>query len=221
MGKRKYRKRSKSKSNIENMVLAVIIIYGLYKVILLKAQEISVKVSNKIENISPLDWLLIIVFITLVIVLIYVFRENINLNKNRALQQEAKYRISKKSEYEKLIKMRPAEFEKFVADLFTALGYEAELTPLTGDGGKDIILRKNNTMAIVECKRYNEKNKVSRPDIQKFHSALIDTNANEGFFVTTSYFTEPAMKYTVDKPIKLININRLMEMIEDVKRIAS
>jgi HJR/Mrr/RecB family endonuclease len=221
LGKRKYRKVSKSKSNIENMVFAVIIIYGLYKVILLKAQEISVKVSNKIENISPLEWILIIVFITLLIVLIYVFSENINLNKKRAIQEEAKYRIFKKNEYEKLINMRPAEFEKFVADLFTALGYEAELTPLTGDGGKDIILRKNNTLAIVECKRYNENNKVSRPDIQKFHSALIDTNANEGFFITTSYFTEPAMKYTVDKPIKLININRLMEMIEDVKRIPS
>ncbi|MGM0852604.1 MAG: restriction endonuclease [Bacillota bacterium] len=221
MGKRKYRKVSKSRSNIENMVFAVIIIYGLYKVILLKAQEVSVKVLNKIENISPLEWILIIVFITLLIVLIYVFSENINLNKKRALQEEAKYRISKKNEYEKLINMRPAEFEEYVADLFTALGYQAELTPLTGDGGKDIILRKNNTLAIVECKRYNENNKVSRPDIQKFHSALIDTNANEGLFVTTSYFTEPAMKYTVDKPIKLININRLMEMIEDVKHIAS
>lgn len=203
------------------MVFAVIIIYGLYKVILLKAQEISIKVSNKIENISSLEWILIIVFLTLLIVLIYVFIGNINYNKKRAVQEEAKYRISKKNEYEKLMNMRPAEFEKYVADLFTAIGYEAELTPLTGDGGKDIILRKNNTLAIVECKRYNEKNKVSRPDIQKFHSALIDTNANEGFFVTTSYFTEPAMMYTVDKPIKLININRLMEMIEDVKPNAS
>jgi HJR/Mrr/RecB family endonuclease len=203
------------------MVFAVIIIYGLYKVILLKAQEISIKVSNKIENISSLEWILILVFLTLLIVLIYVFIGNINYNKKRTVQEEAKYRISKKNEYEKLMNMRPAEFEKYVADLFTAIGYQAELTPLTGDGGKDIILRKNNTLAIVECKRYNEKNKVSRPDIQKFHSALIDTNANEGFFVTTSYFTEPAMMYTLDKPIKLININRLMEMIEDVKRIAS
>ncbi|MFI8577548.1 restriction endonuclease [Rossellomorea aquimaris] len=221
MGKRKSRRVSKSKSNIENMVIAVIIIYGLYKVILIKAQEVFVRISSKIENITPTEWLLFIVFLTLIIVLLYVSINNINVNKKRTLQEEAKYRIIKKNEYEKLLRMNPTEFERYVADLFTALGYKAELTPVTGDGGKDIILRKNNMVAIVECKRYNEKNKVSRPDIQKFHSALLDTNAIEGFFVTTSYFTEPAMKYTVDKPIKLININRLMEMIEDVKRIPS
>jgi HJR/Mrr/RecB family endonuclease len=220
LGKRKLRRVTKSKNNIENIVIAGIIIFGLYKVFLLKAQEFFVEISNNIENITPIEWILIIVFITLIIVLIYVFIDNNKVNKKRTMQEEAKYRISKKNEYEKLLCMRPTEFEKYVADLFTALGYEAELTPVTGDGGKDIILRRNNKLSIVECKRYNGK-KVSRPDIQKFHSAIIDTNANEGFFVTTSFFSDPAMNYTVDKPIKLININRLMEMIEDVKRIPS
>jgi HJR/Mrr/RecB family endonuclease len=210
----------KSKSNIENIVIVAIVIFGLYKIILLKVQEFFVEISSIIETITPIEWILIIVFITLIIVLIYIFIVNNEVNKKKTLQEEAIYRISKKNEYEKLVCMRPMEFEKYVADLFTALGYEAELTPVTGDGGKDIILRKNNKLSIVEYKRYNGK-KVSRPDIQKFHSAIIDTNANEGFFVTTSYFSEPAMKYTMDKPIKLININRLMEMIEDVERISS
>ena len=113
--------------------------------------------------------------------------------------------------------MDPYDFEKYVDDLFMIRGYEVELTPRTGDGGKDIILNKDGVIRLVECKRYNENHKVSRPAIQKFHSALIDMNAKEGFFVTTSYFTQPAMDYTLNKPIRLIAIPLLIEMIEDTK----
>jgi|GEM_PF-5807778 len=74
-----------------------------------------------------MEWRLIIVFITVLVVLFYIYIDNINLNKKRILQEEIKYRISKKNEYEKLLNMKPAEFEKYVADLFTALGYEANL----------------------------------------------------------------------------------------------
>jgi len=45
----------------------------------------------------------------------------------------------------------------------------------------------------VECKRYTSP-KVGRPDIQKFHSTMIDLNAVEGFYITTGKFTKQALK---------------------------
>jgi len=67
----------------------------------------------------------------------------------------------------------------------------------------------------VECKRHNEKNKIGRPEIQKFHSAILDMNAKEGYFVTSSYFTSTAVEYCLDKPIRLIDLPRLLELMDE------
>jgi restriction endonuclease Mrr len=58
---------------------------------------------------------------------------------------------------------------------------------------------------------------VSRPEIQKFHSAIIDMNAKEGYFVTTDYFSGPASNYVLDKTIRLVDLPRLLDLIEEVK----
>jgi restriction endonuclease Mrr len=142
---------------------------------------------------------------------------NRNVKNEKIKQEQARYRVMRNAEYQRLVTMSPSDFEKYVADLFTLMGYETETTPITGDGGKDIILRNGQEISLVECKRYNENNKVSRPEIQKFHSALVDMNAKEGYFVTTSYFTQPAMNYSIDKSIKLIDFPRLIKMVEELK----
>lgn len=77
--------------------------------------------------------------------------------------------------------MHHREFEYYIADLFSTKGYEAVVTPASGDGGKDIILRKEGKTSVVECKRYGNK-KIGRPEIQKFHSALIDSQAKVLFW---------------------------------------
>jgi restriction endonuclease Mrr len=58
---------------------------------------------------------------------------------------------------------------------------------------------------------------VTRPDVQKFHSAIIDMNAIEGYFVTTGQFTKPAIEYVKDKPIHLIDLPKLLDLIEEIK----
>ncbi|OAS21464.1 hypothetical protein A8708_31500 [Paenibacillus oryzisoli] len=111
--------------------------------------------------------------------------------------------------------MNPYAFEEYIADLYRRKGYKAKVTKRTGDGGKDIILTKDGVLSIVECKRYNET-KVGRPEIQKFHSAIIDERAKEGFYITTGNFTNPAIDYVKDKPIRLINGNHLLKLIDEV-----
>lgn len=63
---------------------------------------------------------------------------------------------------------------------------------------------RGNSFTVAECKRYG-KTKAGRPDIQKFHSAIIDCNAEVGYFITTGEFTKQALAYVVDKPIVLID----------------
>jgi restriction endonuclease Mrr len=145
-------------------------------------------------------------------------------NKQKQIDQEhqfelnlhRKYRILRDAEYKKLMTMDDNEFEHYIADLFRLKGYEAEVTSRTGDGGKDIILRHGDKILLVECNHYTTS-KVTRPLIQKFHSALIDMDAKEGFYFTTGYFTQPAMEYVLDKPIRLIDLPRLLDLIEEIK----
>ncbi|MBS4192774.1 restriction endonuclease [Bacillus sp. FJAT-49705] len=218
MGKRKYRrKNSWIQNKIEWVIICAVFFFALSNKFLHALQQFIIKLKYLIQSLTAVDWFLMVVIITSLILINYFYINNRKIGQRHFEQEQAKIRVLRDSEYQKLISMSPSNFEKYVADLFTTKGYDVELTPLTGDGGKDIILRKNKEISLVECKRYNQNNKVSRPEIQKFHSALIDMNAKEGYFVTTGYFTQPAMTYSIDKPIKLIDLPRLIEFIEEAK----
>jgi restriction system protein len=93
------------------------------------------------------------------------------------------------------------EFEQFIARLFKALGYiNIQLTPDTGDEGKDIELELPIPMGgtmnfLVECKHW-QKTSVGRPVVQKLHSAVVtDPTVNGGTIVTSGRFTSGAVEY--------------------------
>lgn len=121
---------------------------------------------------------------------------------------------------EKLRKMDPYKFEEYIRDLLLSSGYKtAECTSRSNDGGKDIVAKdKEGRLVFVECKRYDEKNTVGRPLIQKFHSAMIDGKADVGLFVTTGYFNKNAIKYSYGKNIELIDARKLSSMIHNLKQ---
>ncbi|PEY37199.1 restriction endonuclease [Bacillus cereus] len=112
-----------------------------------------------------------------------------------------------------LEKMDPREFEYFVADLFRSLGYKAQVTSGSNDGGKDIILHKDKEMKFVEVKRYT-KGTIGRPLIQKLHSAIVDAEAVGGYFVTLSNFNKNARQYAANKNIELIDGDALINMMK-------
>ncbi len=112
------------------------------------------------------------------------------------------------------------QFEHYVAKIFECLGYKAEVTQATGDCGKDIVMWKkdeNNIKKkyVVEVKRYTDK-KVSRGELQKLHSAMMTNGADEAYFVTTSEFSSKAIEHAPLCNIKLINKQKLKEMIAEV-----
>ncbi|WP_227936441.1 restriction endonuclease [Alkalihalobacillus deserti] len=217
MGRKRRRKLPKWVRNKENVFLIGIVGFFVLNKINIAIQAFFNNLKITISNFSIFDWVLIATFFIAIILFITLAFNIFRTKKREYLNSQREYRISRNSDYDKLIGMSPAQFEEHIAELFRYLGYEAKVTPKTGDGGKDIILKRDGEMSLVECKKYTTT-KVSRPDIQKFHSAIIDMNAKEGFFVTTGYFTQPALEYIVDKPISAIDLPRLLNIIEEIRR---
>ena len=138
----------------------------------------------------------------------------------RLYQQELeRRRKTRQKDLDQLIALSPEEFEKEIAEMFKTLGFTVKLTPFTRDGGKDAIMMKDGKKYLVECKKYSHGNMVSRPEVQKFYGAIAMENANGGYFVTTSRFSDNARlfvenEYIKEKNIELINGEELMLMLE-------
>lgn len=124
-----------------------------------------------------------------------------------------------------MYKDKPYEFEKHVAFIFNKLGYKTKVTKATGDGGKDIIMHKDGKKCVVEVKLYATNRKISEDKIRKLHSAKIECEADDAFFVTTSDFTKQAIKLAEKVNIMLINGHKLVSLTdrcispEDVKEV--
>jgi restriction system protein len=139
--------------------------------------------------------------------------------KNRIIENEKDIRSKMQpiflKDLEYLRNLSPTEFEHVVAGIYEKLGFSTTVTPQSNDGGKDIIMRKNNLLYLVECKKYADSNLVSRVELQKLFAAVTESKAHKGFFVTTSDFTKTSKEYPklIENKIKLINGAKLLTLI--------
>jgi hypothetical protein len=112
-----------------------------------------------------------------------------------------------------LRRLSPQRFEDEIARMFERLGYAVKQTPYANDYGRDAILLKAGEKFLLECKRYAENGSCGRPDLQKFHSAIISDNAKRGFFVTTGGFTSGAVEFAATARIDLIGAHDLLRLM--------
>jgi restriction system protein len=95
----------------------------------------------------------------------------------------------------RLLELDPDEFEILVTELLTTLGFEAENTGKSGDGGVDVQgrLTVHNFTAVdlhVQVKRYKLGNTVDRRTVKEFRASVPDKA--QAAFVTTSGYTKKA-----------------------------
>jgi HJR/Mrr/RecB family endonuclease len=144
-------------------------------------------------------------------------KEHQEKEAQRKAEAEARQKVylREMNDYVKLSSLRPFEFERCISDLYRRFGFTVRQTAPTGDGGKDAILWKGGEKYLLECKKYSTEQLVGRPEVQKFHSALITENAQLGFFVTTSGFSKGAEEYVkkYKLPIELIDMKHLSSLI--------
>lgn len=122
---------------------------------------------------------------------------------------------------EKVKSCSPRFFEKLVVDLLIVMGYGGSLSDVgqvlrrSGDGGIDGAIKEDRLgldTIYIQAKRW--EGSVGRPEIQKFAGALDGVHARKGVFITSSWFTTEAIKYSfsIDKKIVLIDGQKLAQL---------
>ena len=111
------------------------------------------------------------------------------------------------------------EFESVIKALLLEMGFEAELTKVSGDGGIDIIAKLDRPFVggryLFQCKRYSDNNFVGAPEVRDFYGAVMADRAMKGIFITTSEFTAQAREFATQSGIELINLAKLRQLFEE------
>ncbi len=112
---------------------------------------------------------------------------------------------------EYLREMDPRGFEELVCRLFERMGYQVERTPYVGDGGVDAYIEKDGKRYIAQCKR--TKGSVGEPVLRDLYGTLHAKGAFGAFVVTTGAVSPQAKAWAAGKPITLVELPELQEML--------
>jgi hypothetical protein len=124
------------------------------------------------------------------------------------LRKQSAQEIRKKLDWWKTLDGKRFEIE--LASLLRGLGYQASLTPYSGDGGVDIRIQDGAKRVIVQCKAH--RNYTSPGVVRELYGTMIHEKADEGWVVTTSGFYSGARTFASGKPIRLLTIADLLRM---------
>ncbi|PAV06737.1 restriction endonuclease [Methanosphaera cuniculi] len=118
----------------------------------------------------------------------------------------------------------PYFFEKLSLDLLKKMDFykvktiHGEVTSKSNDGGVDgVIYLDPLSIKPVYFQSKRWKGSISRPEMQKFVGALYDKSADTGIFITTSNFTKGACDSAKTANIKLIDGEKLVELMIEYK----
>lgn len=99
------------------------------------------------------------------------------------------------------------KFEEFCAELLDRIGFEkVQLTPRSGDGGRDVIAIKTihgiPILLAFECKRFKESRKIGLGIMRSLLGSVVHRNTmvNKGVLLTTSSFTAPSKTFIAQEP---------------------
>lgn len=124
---------------------------------------------------------------------------------------------------ERVIDQSPYFFERLVVTLLSKMGYGSEGTLAkaigkSGDGGIDGVIHQDKLgldVVYIQAKRYDSQNPIGRPELQAFVGSLAGHQSTKGVFVTTSFFSKPALDYlrTIQTRIVPVDGKRLVELM--------
>ncbi|WAI12302.1 restriction endonuclease [Bacillus cereus] len=106
------------------------------------------------------------------------------------------------------------EFEVFLCNLLSNLGFRAELTKGSGDQGADIIAYKQGKKYVIQAKRYSGT--VGTKAVQEVISGKGFYEADEAWVITNSSYTRGAIELANKTQTKLWDRNRLQNIMEAI-----
>ena len=115
----------------------------------------------------------------------------------------------------------PEYFEQIVADIFTALGFNTEVTGGADDKGVDVIARYSDGLDFapiyIQVKHYCGTMKVTPNEIQKLAGAVLLHGGLQGVLVTCGAYAHPVPEYLQGLPgarnIALVDQHHLVELM--------
>jgi len=142
------------------------------------------------------------------------------MGRGLAFQIEQHNHQVRKTLRERLLAMKPGEFEELISQLLAEMGFEmVEVTKLSGDGGIDV----RGTLVIgdvvrikmaVQVKKWKLKKNIQAPVVQQVRGSL--GVHEQGLIITTSDFSSGAIKeasQTNKTPIALMNGDQLVVLL--------
>ncbi|MCL2655762.1 MAG: restriction endonuclease [Coriobacteriia bacterium] len=129
------------------------------------------------------------------------------------LQTEAYQQQKLLQDYHRINAMAGVEFEYFLKELFSRLGYSVELTPASNDYGADLLISKEGNRSAVQAKCYSGS--VSNTAVQEAFTAKEYYGTNSASVVTNSTFTRNATEMAARTGVSLIDGERLAGLVND------
>jgi len=108
------------------------------------------------------------------------------------------------------------EFEQFLKWFLEELGYQVRLTKLTADSGVDLVILNNGEKIAVQAKRYKRSSKVPNSVILKTRGGQAIYGCDRSLVITTSFFTQQAIKEAKQLNIELWDRNFLSARIDQI-----
>ena len=109
--------------------------------------------------------------------------------------------------------MNGVEFEKFIASLFSKMGYKTEITKQTNDQGLDVIAFKNGERIGIQAKCYS--NTVGNSSVQEAVAGKNYYNCDKVLVITNNFFTSSAIKLAMTNQVILWNRDILKEKLKE------
>jgi superfamily II DNA or RNA helicase len=115
----------------------------------------------------------------------------------------------------------PFEFENFVGDVFSKMGYQTHVTKKSRDGGVDIYAKYssptgNYEEAMIQCKhKESTEQSVGVEPIREIFGVLKSgKKLSKAFVVTNGIFSSSAIEFAQENNVELIDGTKLQELIK-------
>jgi restriction system protein len=115
-----------------------------------------------------------------------------------------------------LLELTPKEFEAFIQNLFTKMGFDTRLYQASGDGGIDCVAYDPHPITggkfIVQAKLYTRT--VQPTHVRDLWGTVQHEGATKGIMITTSGYGPDSYKFAGGKPLNLIDGSGLLALCQ-------
>lgn len=107
---------------------------------------------------------------------------------------------------------KPLEYEKYIADCLSDLGFSAKSTKASGDQGADVLAEKDGVSFAIQCKKYSHD--VGNKAVQEANAGRDFYKCDYGVVVSNANFTKFAKQAAHACGIILLNDKQLSKLLE-------